>query len=239
MTEIKTIYFDLDETLWDHTKNAYLALETLYVDAKYIVDIIEYKDFSQIYNKHNDIVWDLFRKGKLNSWEVRVLRFVYTLKEIGLSEKEAKKIGKLMSKKFIEIYPHQTALIDGSINILEYVFKKYPLGILTNGIPQAQRIKLEDSGLAGYFRYFVSSVGVGVAKPMEGIFRYAEKEADCRADQLVFIGDDYENDVIAAKRWGWHSIYFDPKGKYEQLVSGYDERPDAVINHLTELRNFL
>ena len=54
-------------------------------------------------------------------------------------------------------------------------------------------------------------------KPDPAIFQYALEKASARAEESVFIGDDYEADVIGALEAGFSVMYFNPSGKVNPL----------------------
>ena len=53
------------------------------------------------------------------------------------------------------------------------------------------------------------SASLGFRKPAEGFFATIERELDCRPHELLMIGDDEQNDYLAARRRGWHAALVD------------------------------
>lgn len=92
----------------------------------------------------------------------------------------------------------------------------FTLGVLTNGLPEWQRAKLEATGLSPYFDTFVSSYEVGMHKPDPAPFREMERRLD--ADAYAMVGDS-ESDVQGAERVGWQTH------RYEG--AGFAELPDV------------
>ena len=56
-----------------------------------------------------------------------------------------------------------------------------------------------------------SSSSVGWRKPSIEFFRAIEARLNLAPDQLLLVGDDWENDYCAAQAAGWHTIFFDPQ----------------------------
>ena len=69
----------------------------------------------------------------------------------------------------------KTKLFPFVIEVLEYLFKKYSLHIITNGFEKVQHIKLKYSDLQKYFQQIITSEQVGVKKPNPKIFEFALK----------------------------------------------------------------
>ncbi|MCF8366306.1 MAG: noncanonical pyrimidine nucleotidase, YjjG family, partial [Bacteroidales bacterium] len=60
----KHIFFDLDMTLWDFETNAREAYQDIYQKFELRKRGIEnIDDFINTYFRHNDRLWDLYRKG--------------------------------------------------------------------------------------------------------------------------------------------------------------------------------
>jgi putative hydrolase of the HAD superfamily len=63
----------------------------------------------------------------------------------------------------------------------------------------------------------VISSRVGVRKPGAGFFRCVAEVAGCRADEVVLVGDDLENDFAGATAAGMTAILLDPRGRYPDV----------------------
>lgn len=99
-----------------------------------------------------------------------------------------------------------TALVDGVEPLLEALSDR-PLGVLTNGVPDLQRAKLERHGIDDRFEAVVASNGVGAVKPDPEIFEAARERID--ADRHVMVGDDREGDVEGAREAGFEGVHLD------------------------------
>jgi len=78
-----------------------------------------------------------------------------------------------------------------------------PLGVLTNGVPDWQRGKLDHVGLTPYVDAVVTSYEAGAHKPAPAPFQWAERSL--RADEYLLIGDS-DTDVEGAREAGWRWI---------------------------------
>jgi len=108
--------------------------------------------------------------------------------------------------ELIERELEATALAPGVEAVLD-AFADRPLGVLTNGVPDLQRAKLERHGVADRFAAVVASNGVGAVKPDPAIFEAARERID--ADRHVMVGDDYEGDVEGAREAGFEAVHLD------------------------------
>jgi len=100
--------------------------------------------------------------------------------------------------------PHEDAAAD-----LERLGREFRIGVLTNGVPEWQRHKLEAYGLDQYVDAFVASYEVGAHKPDATPFRHAEERLP--ADEYAMVGDD-DADVDGARAAGWTAHRYDGDG---------------------------
>jgi len=115
--------------------------------------------------------------------------------------------------------------------IVAQVAERYPVGMITNGLPEAQALKLEGAGLTGRFSPFIASGAVGVAKPDPGIFRAALNYGRVAPDRAVMIGNSDGSDVVGAKAAGLVAVWVNRDG--EPRPEG--PVPDHEIADLREL----
>jgi 2-haloalkanoic acid dehalogenase type II len=104
------------------------------------------------------------------------------------------------------------------------------VAMVTNGIDDHQRTKLETAGLCNYVDVFVSSSAVGVCKPDARIFAAALERVGCAPADAVMVGDNPIRDVAGAQAAGIRAVWIDRDGGDDQGV-----KPDARITDLAGL----
>lgn len=82
------------------------------------------------------------------------------------------------------------------------------IGIASNFDARLERIVAGDPVLRQCDRLFISSQ-IGWAKPSVAFYRSIERELNVSPSEILMIGDDFENDVAAPRRCGWHAIWLD------------------------------
>ena len=112
------------------------------------------------------------------------------------------------------------------------------LGIISNTIYPASyhETDLEILGLGGYFDFGLYSSGCPHRKPHVDIFRTAIERAGVPAENLVYVGDRYDNDVQGATQAGILPVLkFCARQRYPEPL------PDdlVVIQNLYELSGLL
>ena len=228
--EYQHIFFDLDRTLWHFDEKSKKVLNDIYIKFNLSEVVDSPEEFICKYQEINEALWKLYREGRINKEELRGKRFYDTLKHFNKGNVEvAEEIGSY----YIKHSPRQTLLFPYAIEVLDYLFKKYKLHIITNGFEEVQYIKLKESGLEDYFNVIILSEKVGVKKPHPYIFKKAFSLSGAKAVNSIMIGDDWYADIYGAQRVKMDSVYFNPnKTEHENLVQ-YE------INCLSELYNIL
>jgi putative hydrolase of the HAD superfamily len=227
----KHLFFDLDRTLWDFDKNSKLALFEIFEEINWAGLVKPNAErFVTTYQEINEECWVMYRKGEIDKDTLRVIRFRRSLAHYDLTDADlADRLGDM----YIEISPRKTNLIDGAIEILDYLKSKgYQMHIITNGFSEVQDIKLDNCGLAKFFGQVVTSEHVGKKKPDPDVFAYALNKAAAEVDHSLMIGDDHAVDIVGAQNVGMDQVYFNPRNK-QSLLATYE------IGNLRELREIL
>ena len=221
------IFFDLDHTLWDFEKNSALAFETIFKKHALELDL---ENFLEHYIPTNLKFWKLYREEKISQEELRYQR----LKEVFdlMNRQVADDLIHLLSHEYIYYLPQFNHLYDGAKEILEYLFPKYNVHIITNGFAEVQTRKLNNSGIESYFKTITNSEKAGVKKPHRNIFEFALSLAKTNKENSIMIGDCIEADVQGAINFGMRAILFDEKNTN---ISNDVEK----INHLLELKKII
>ena len=221
----KFVYFDLDDTLLHHEKAEQAALHDVHKHFS-IFNGIEPKQLVEIYHKINGQQWLFYSEGKVTKDELQYNRFALTLKDLGLDSRSSEEIG----NQYLDYYQQHWQWVDGAERAFQRVRQKYDVGILTNGFAQTQHKKFKQFDLYDQVQELVISENVGVLKPQPGIFDHATKLVGCEPDDIVYVGNSYNSDVIGGTNYGWKVAWFtngdepepEQKQKAELVFSDFD-----------------
>ena len=121
---------------------------------------------------------------------------------------------------------------------LEILSKKYHIGIIANQ-SLGTKNRLEKWGIMKYIDLVIASAEEGVSKPNLKIFEIALKKAKCYPNKAIMIGDRIDNDIVPAKKMGMRTVWVKQGfGGYWQ-ITGYDEKPDYIVEKIIKLCDFL
>ena len=85
----KSIFIDLDDTLWDTYHNNKECLEELYTDYHFNRYYASFEAFFDIYMPHNLDLWAKYRSGEIDRQTLILDRFLYVLRPLGIQDKQS------------------------------------------------------------------------------------------------------------------------------------------------------
>ena len=110
--------------------------------------------------------------------------------------------------------------------------KGLTLGLISN-IDRDITPLMDELGLSALLQVVVTSQDAGFTKPHPEIFREASRRAGVKADEAVFVGDQYRIDVVGAERAGMKGILLDRGGYFAEAIAS------PRIRSLTEIADHL
>ena len=226
-SNIKHVFFDLDHTLWDFDKNSGLTFHKIFELHGLNINL---NQFLSTYEPINLQYWKLYREEKIIKEDLRYQRLKDTFDAIQI-EVSDDTINQL-SVDYIDYLTTFNHLFEGTIDILEYLYDKYQLHIITNGFEEAQQRKLDNARISKYFETVTNSEMAGVKKPNPIIFNHALEKAQSKAQESIMIGDNLEADIEGALNLGFDAILFN----YHKVQT---EPKLKVVNHLLEIKQYL
>ncbi|KQT22016.1 HAD family hydrolase [Chryseobacterium sp. Leaf404] len=230
--KIQHIFFDLDNTLWDHRRNAYLTIKSLFekeeITLKYNID---FEEFHSVYHEINERLWEQIRDGEIDKEYLRKHRFYDTFNHFGIDDLE---LSMYFEEHFLDKILNFNHLVESADVILEYLkSKNYTLHIISNGFQEVTERKCILSGIDHYFQTITSADSVGVRKPNREIFEYSLGLANAKTEESILIGDDWIADVVGAQQFGMDVIFFDVLNENPQ------QENLKVIKHLLQIKDYL
>ena len=231
MNTIKHVFFDLDNTLWDFRKNAKFALDELY--KKYDVENrygFTFEEFHPFYHDSNEGLWALIRDKKITKEELRARRFKEAFDNLGIDNDA---LAKIFEEEYMETITNYNEVVDGAMELLDYLKPNYQLHIITNGFIEVSKRKIETSELNGYFETVTYADEIQILKPDPRIFSLAMEKSGAKKNESIYIGDDWIADAVGAKAFGMSAIFFD------RLDDNFSMDDVRTIAHLDEVRNYL
>ncbi|MBC8048188.1 MAG: noncanonical pyrimidine nucleotidase, YjjG family [Fimbriimonadaceae bacterium] len=224
---IKHIFFDLDNTLWDFSGNSKRIVYEMYHQFNLAEKgIKDFEIFHAQYKFRNENLWHAYSFGNATREEVRLHRFLYTLDDFGVTDYA---IAMQMADHYVHHTKNQTDLLPYTVEILDHLQNAYQLHIITNGFNEVQYFKLKNCSIDRYFKTVTTAEEAKCLKPDKRIFEIALQKAYALAAESLYIGDTPTVDGAGSINAGMQFIFFNPDKK--ENSKGYFQ-----IHSLEELK---
>ncbi|MCI6970426.1 MAG: YjjG family noncanonical pyrimidine nucleotidase [Oscillospiraceae bacterium] len=224
---IRNVLFDLDDTLFDFHKAEKIALTKTLVH--FGIDPTE--ETLALYSAINAAHWKRLELGEISREEVKVGRYRELFKTIGVECDPVKATAYYESMLAIGHY-----FMPGAPELLEELYGKYRLYIVSNGTAKVQEGRIGSSGIAKYMDGIFISQVLGANKPDKQFFDICFAEIlDFSLSETVIIGDSLSSDIKGGINAGIITVWFNPKG----IENDNDIKPDYTIKELSEVPGLL
>lgn len=208
MPNIKAIGFDLFNTLLTVEPSALEdALENLIVSLSMNGLPVDKKSFKQAYRES---ALRFIQRTRLNGRETHNRFWISeALKSHGYKvAPDDSRIGKAVEAYF-SAFQGRCSLIPGTIGTLKTLKTSYRLGLLSNFThPPAIREIIGSLGLVTHFDTLLISGELGYRKPHPLVFEQLIHELGVKPEQILYVGDDPEADIMGAKQAGIRPVWF-------------------------------
>ena len=199
---IKSISFDLDDTLWPLMPNIMEAEKTTNEWIKENFpgtaallgkqDVIEIRD--KLIKEDPNLMNQISDLRKLMFYELNI--------RAGYGKEESDK----MAEEAFDIYfkgRNTVTFYEGVIETLKLLKNDYSLGVITNGNADLQVI-----GIDNLFDYIFSAADLNAHKPDPVMFEAVINRTELKAEEICHVGDHPINDVKASLDFGMTPIWF-------------------------------
>lgn len=247
-SEVKAIYFDLDDTLcgyWDAAKRALAEtwevvpvpgftpeqLHEAWVEAfRIFADTLKTSHWYEIYLSQGSVTRTQLMREALLRLDIDDAHLAWRL-----SDEYGRRRAQYLS------------LFEGARELLDELKPNYVLGVITNGPADIQREELRDLSIEGLFDHFFIEGEMGEGKPEPRVMARATQAAGCAPHEILMVGNSYRHDIIPAMDAGWRTCWIrrdsdvPPTSRTGKVETRPEDGPvpDATIGHLDELRELL
>ncbi len=249
---IKTIFFDLDDTLlWDKKSIKTAFQETCKTVASLDPERFEEavrQEATKLYQSYPTYpftqmiginpfegLWGTFDDSGVEFQQMHQLINKYQvdawtngLKACGIDDKV---LGKQLAQQFVVERKKHPFVYSETFAVLDQLKDKYQLVLITNGSPSLQRTKLTlTPEIAPYFTHIIISGEVGVGKPDLQIFEFALTTAAVVPQEAIMVGDNLMTDILGANRTGIPNIWINHHQQTPETV-----QPTHEVARLAEI----
>jgi YjjG family noncanonical pyrimidine nucleotidase len=219
----RTILFDLDHTLFDSDTSESLALDEVLRAA----GVPDPESHRGTYDQINRAMWAAVELQQVSPLQVRTSRFEQLVERAGLDADPF-----ALADGFVAGLARHGDLYPGVRDALDALAGRATLALVTNGLSEVQRGRLQRLGLLDHFAAVVISAEVGVSKPAAAIFDLTfERLGGPPRSSTLMVGDSLTSDIAGGRGYGVPTCWYNPAGR--EAGEGY--RFDHEIASIGEL----
>lgn len=218
-----TVLFDLDHTLFDTDASEALAFE-------YTLRLAGVSDpgaHFAAYDRINKSLWAAVERQEITPGEVRTERFEQLVALTGLDADPS-----AIADNFADGLARFGTLYPGAFELLERLAESVSLALVTNGLSDVQRGRIERLGIAEHFDAVIISAEVGASKPGRTIFdvTFGLLGGPPRTSALM-VGDSLSSDIQGGTNSGISTCWYNP----HRTTAATTDRFDHEITSLEHL----
>ena len=224
----KFLLFDLDHTLLDFDAAEDVALTHL-LKEEGVEEIQVYKDY---YVPMNKALWKDLEQKKISKQELVNTRFSRLFAHFGVE-----KDGAYLAERYQFFLSKQGQIFPGVEDLLKnLIHQGYELYAATNGITFIQTGRLEQSGIATFFKEIFISEQLHTQKPDAEFYeKIGARIPNFDKNQTLMIGDSLSADIQGGNNAGIDTIWYNP----HHLENKTKAQPTYVVHSYKDLLNCL
>ena len=225
----RIVCFDLDDTLYENT------LPIAYAE-QYILRVIGYRYLGgktlspDGYAEAKKMVVSRCSEIRDDVSLVRYFAYRKLLDDYGYERNKSAEIAKSLIDEFIRVRS-KIEIPEASREILQKLGRQYPLAALSNG-----NADMNCTILRKCFDNIWIPVSGFSAKPAPDLFIIASGYYGVAPHEILFVGDDPQNDVFGAIRFGCQMCW---QTQYRRSESDLTVLPNVMISDIRELADLL
>ena len=224
----KFLLFDLDHTLLDFDAAEDIALTHL-LKEEGVEEIQVYKDY---YVPMNKALWKNLEQKKISKQELVDTRFSRLFAHFGVE-----KDGAYLAERYQFFLSKQGQIFPGVEDLLKnLIHQGYELYAATNGITTIQAGRLEQSGIATFFKEIFISEQLHTQKP-DALFyeKIGQQIAGFSKEKTLMIGDSLTADIQGGNNAGIDTVWYNP----QHLENTTQLHPTHEVHSYKDLLNYL
>ena len=224
---VEFLFLDLDDTILDFHKAEGIALrKTLET-----MGLTPTPEVLSRYREINRAHWEMLERRELTREQVLTRRFGVLFEEFGIVVDQT-----ACARLYEDYLSKGHYFLDGAVEALEELSKKYRLFLASNGTAKVQVGRLESANISHYFEKMFISELVGPDKPSREFFDrcFAQIPGFC-AEKAMIVGDSLTSDIQGGINAGMRTCWVNPK----HAPARKDIQPDYEIENITQLSGLL
>lgn len=189
---------------------------------------LDFLEFKKINHQH----WEAFQQNKLTKSEVLSQRFVNYFKRHQM-EIDGHRADILFRNGLAEA---KIKYFDQTLETIIELSENHNLYIVTNGVTETQKRRLNQTPLHKYFKNIYISEETGHQKPSPEFFNYVFNDiGESERESSIIVGDSLTSDILGGINAGIATCWFN----FRNFEPNSEIIPDYEINSWTQLKEIV
>ncbi|WP_019202790.1 HAD family hydrolase [Tsukamurella sp. 1534] len=225
------LILDVDDTLIDTESAIRAAAQTAALEVWPQSTTATRERFAVLFHSDPHGYFTRYTEGRLRFHEMRKLRIAASAADVGLvwEPRRYRRFCSAYDPAFASaqrFHPDAMPAVEAA--------ERWGIAVvlLTNSSNPATRMKLQVLGVSERFPHVVTTDTLGVGKPDPRVFEHACGLIGAAPELCVAVGDNYPNDVAAARAAGMRALWLDRTGTgaggEPPSIRSLDELPEAL-----------
>ena len=213
MRKYSVVLFDIDDTLLDFPRSEKEAL----CEAFMLSEVELNEEMITVYQKINYELWKALERGEIERDELMTRRFEDFAKFYGLEIDFLK-----VANDYLDCLGQKIYFIEGARELLEALYGKIRMYIVTNGLARVQNSRYKLTGFDKIFDGMFISQEVGANKPDNRFFEYVAEHIDrFEKEKTIIVGDSLSSDIAGGINFGIDTCWYSAKGITPKIQPTY------------------
>lgn len=202
-----TVFFDLDDTLFDHSFSVQAGLRSLAASFPAFARV-PLARLAELHASELEVQHLRVLAGELTIDDARLARFATLTRACGAgTEVDVARV----AEHYRGAYLADRRPVPGALELLRALRARRPplcIGIITNNVVDEQVTKLRELRMSDLIDVLVVSEEAGATKPDPAIFHTALRRAGCGSPaRAVMVGDAWSTDIVGARAAGIRTLW--------------------------------
>ena len=184
------------------------------------------------YKVENAKVWESFENKEITALELRSLRFARFFSAIDVKGIDPFEFNAHFLQNLVEV----SEAYDGAIHFLDNLRQRYKLSVITNGLKEVQRPRINKLKMNHIFESIIVSDEIGVAKPDIKFFEHSYNTISNPPpkSEVLVIGDNLKSDIQGGINFGVDTCWISHNKENTSSI-----KPTYSVNSLLDLNTLL
>lgn len=226
---IKNILWDVDGTLLNFDKSEEYAFDAVF--RAYQLELRQ--EIFETYQEINSELWKSLEQGLVTREQVLTGRFDTLFEKYHIKGINSAEFGKRYLKELGNVYYYN----EDSLKLCQKLRQRYKQYIVTNGVYETQKHKLQLAGFWQLMDGIFISEKIGYEKPQKKFFEAVfESIGEIKPEETIIVGDSLSSDIAGGNASGIRTVWYNP---FRKQNSSNVAIPDDIIFQLWDVEEIL